>query len=341
MRDSGPIVPPHTPGAPESGPVLLARRAAIVAPFSHSANENDVPLRKVPLPPIPLASPLASDPEAIVTVFKGAHAGPFAATFGTPMTIGRAPDADLVVEDSGVSPYHVRIARARGTGYFVEDLGSATGTFLGAAPIGVALLRHGDRLQLGPNVHARFAMVAPVPPLAPAAQPPFGIPTSPGYDALTHVYNRLTLQERLIAEIVYAQRAQSGLGALAIDVDDLEDINDRFGRLVGDRVLCTVAARIRGLLGVEDTLARHGGDEFVVLAVGSTGADALDLAERVRRAAEDLHCGPEARITVSVGVAFLAELPPGVDPARALLSTARARMHRAQAAGANHVCATE
>ncbi len=340
MHDSGPIVPPRTPGAPESGPVLLARRAAIVAPFSRSANENGVPLHDVPR----LPTPLASDTEAIVTVFTGAHTGPYAATFGTPMTIGRAPDADLVVDDSGVSPYHARIARARGKGYYVEDLGSATGTFLGAAPIGVALLRHGDRLQLGPNVHARFAMVAPVPAVpsvAPLGTPPFGVPTPSGHDALTHVYNRLTLQERLIAEIVYAQRAQSGLGALAIDVDNLKDVNDRYGRLVGDRVLCTIAARIRGLLGVEDTLARHGGDEFVVLAVGCTGADALDLAERVRRAAEDLHCGPEVRITVSIGVAFLAELPSGVDPARALLSTARARMHRAQAAGANHVCATE
>jgi diguanylate cyclase (GGDEF)-like protein len=240
-----------------------------------------------------------------------------------------------------VSPYHARIARAHGKGYYVEDLGSATGTFLGAAPIGVALLRHGDRLQLGPNVHARFAVVAPAPPLAPVAPPPFGVPAPSGYDALTLVFNRVTLQERLIAEIVYAQRARSGLGALAIDVDNLKEVNDRCGRLVGDRVLCTIAARIRGLLGVEDTLARHGGDEFVVLAVGSTGADALDLAERVRRAAEDLHCGPGVRVTVSIGVAFLAELPVGAEPARALLSTARARMHRAQAAGANHVCATE
>ncbi len=336
MQDSGPIVPPLPPGAPESGPILLVRRQPIAPPFSHSANENGGPPRKSPLAGMPLALPRAPDSEAIVTVLTGTQAGQFAATYGTPMTIGRAPDADLVVEDAGVSPHHVRIARAPGNGYYVEDLGSTTGTFLGTNPIGVALLRDGDRLQLGPNVQARFAVVDPVAP-----SPYEIVPTPSGHDPLTHAYNRSTLQQRLIAEVVHAQRAQTGLGALAIDVDGLKEVNDRYGRIAGDRVLCTIAARIYGLLGAEDTLARCGGDEFVVLAVGSTGAEAVDLAERVRRAAEELHCGREVRITVSIGVALLVELNAGVDPARALLGTARARMHRAQATGANRVCAAE
>ncbi len=316
--------------------MLVVRRPPIARGSSHSANENDVPPRRGPVVVIPPAPPIPPDPEAIVTVLTGAQAGLFAATHGTPMTIGRAPDADLVVEDAGVSPHHVRIARAPGKGYYVEDLGSKTGTLLGKVPIGVALLRDGDQLQLGPNVHARFAVAGPVEPV-----PPGAVPTPPGHDALTHAYNRQTLHARLIAEILRAQRVGTGLGALAIDVDSLKDVNDRYGRVAGDRVLRTIAARIRGLLGVEDTLARSGGDEFIVLAVGSTGAEALDLAERVRRAAEELHCGHDVRITVSIGVAFLAELVAGVDPARALLGTARARMHRAQAAGANRLCAVE
>jgi diguanylate cyclase (GGDEF)-like protein len=267
-------------------------------------------------------------------MLTGTQAGQFATTHGTPMTIGRAPDADLVVEDAGVSPHHIRIARAPGKGYYVEDLGSTTGTFLGTSPIGVALLRDGDRLQLGPRVQARFAVVDRV-----ESAPYRVVPTPSGHDPLTHAHNRQSLNERLVAEIVYAQRARTGLGAIAIDVDSLKDINNRYGRVAGDRVLSTIAARIHGLLGAEDTLARCGGDEFVVLAVGSTGAEAADLAERVRLAAEGLHCGREVRVTVSVGVAFLDELRPDVDPARALLGTARARMHLAQAAGANRVCA--
>jgi diguanylate cyclase (GGDEF)-like protein len=198
----------------------------------------------------------------------------------------------------------------------------------------VALLRGGDRLQLGPNVQARFALVDRAGSTIDGA-----LSTPSGHDPLTHAHNRQSLNERLIAEIVSARRARTGLGALAIDVDSLKDVNDRYGRVAGDRVLSTIAARIHGLLGAEDTLARCGGDEFVVLAVGSTGAEAADLAERVRLAAEGLHCGREVRVTVSVGVASLAELRPDVDPARALLGTARARMHLAQAAGANRVCA--
>jgi diguanylate cyclase (GGDEF)-like protein len=329
MRDTEHDRPPHTPGDAQSGPILLVHRQALVSPFSHSANENAVAHGKTPTAVATVALPRAPESEAIITVLTGTRAGEFAATSGTPMTIGRAPDADLVVEDAGVSPHHVRIARAPGKGYYVEDLGSTTGTFLGKAPIGVALLRDGDRLQLGPNVQARFAVVDPV-------TEAYGV--TPGRDPLTQAYNRVALHGRLVAEIVYAQQAQTGLGALAIDVDNLKEVNDRCGRLAGDGVLRTIAARIRGLLGVEDTLARHGGDEFVVLAVGSTGAEAVDLAERVRSVTEDLHWGGEVRITVSIGVAFLAELEAGVNPARALLGTARARMHRAQAAGANRVC---
>jgi len=211
----------------------------------------------------------------------------------------------------------------------VEDLGSATGTFLGTGPIGVALLRDGDRLQLGPNVQARFAVAGPAKP------------ATSGHDSLTLAYDRVALHERLIDEIAYARRDRTALGVLAVDADSFNEVNVRYGRTAGDRLLCAIAARIRGLLGVEDTLARCGGDEFVVLAVGGTGAEAVDLAERVRRAVEDLHSGQEARITVSVGVVLLAEVESGVDPARELLGTARARLHRAQTAGANRVCSVE
>jgi diguanylate cyclase (GGDEF)-like protein len=335
MQDSDSNIPPRAPCAPESGPALLHRRPA-VPPFSHSANENGAPPRKTPPPPFSLAFPRPPESEALVTVITGPQAGRFAATSGTPMTIGRASDADLVVDDDGVSPHHVRIARAAGKGYYVEDLGSTTGTFLGTVPIGVALLRDGDHLKLGPNVEARFAVVEPV-----DATPQRIVPSSAGYDPLTGAHNRLALNERLIAEVLYARRAKTDLGALAIDVDNLKDVNDRYGRGAGDSVLRTMVARIRGLLGAEDTLARSGGDEFIVLVVGSAGPDAIDLAERVRGAAEGLHAGRDARITVSIGVASLSELYGSDEPARALLVSARARMHRAQAAGANRVCASD
>ena len=337
MRDSDSDIPLRAPGPPESGPVLLVHRRPAVPPFSHSANENGIPPRKTPTPASSLAFSSLPEPEALVTVITGPQAGRFASTHGTPVTIGRAPDADLVVEDDGVSPHHVRIARAAGKGYYVEDLGSTTGTFLGTAPIGVALLRDGDRLKLGPNVQAHFAVVDAV-----EATPPRILPASAGHDPLTGAHNRLALNERLIAEILHARRAKADPGVFALDLDNLKDVNDRHGRGAGDTVLRTMAARIRGLLGAEDTLARCGGDEFVVLAVGSAGQDAIDLAERVRRAAERLHGGRDARITVSIGVASLSELRrAATNPRTPCFVSARARMHRAQAAGANRVCATD
>jgi diguanylate cyclase (GGDEF)-like protein len=88
-------------------------------------------------------------------------------------------------------------------------------------------------------------------------------------------------------------------------------------------------------------LVRYGGDEFVVLAVGTNGVDARQLAERVRRAVEGLHMsarGHGVRITASIGVASLAELGAKGEPS-GLLASADARMYRAKESGKNSVCA--
>jgi diguanylate cyclase (GGDEF)-like protein len=245
-----------------------------------------------------------------------------------------------VLEDTGVSRYHARFARTAEGAFYAEDLGSTNGTFLGSNRVSIALLQGGELLQLGPDLKVRFAIVD-------AIQESLyrELYESSVHDPLTHAFNRKYLNDRLLAEIGHAKRAHGDVVVLMIDVDNLKAVNDHFGPLAGDRALCTVASRVLRALRVEDMLARFGGDEFVVLAVGTAGAEGKQLAERVRRAIEGLHMsgkGHEIHITASIGLASLAEIAELDDePAAALLALADARMYGAKASGRNRVCTVD
>jgi diguanylate cyclase (GGDEF)-like protein len=256
---------------------------------------------------------------------------------GTSVVIGRAADANLVVDETGVSRHHARIARTPTGGFYVEDLASTNGTFVGAERVGLSLLERGDLLQLGPSLRVRFAIVDSVEETLYRH-----LYESSVRDPLTHVFNRRYLADRLFEEIARARRSDSDLAVLMIDLDSLKTVNDSFGHLTGDRALCAVASRIMRVLRVEDVLGRYGGDEFVVLAVGPDHTAAEQLAERVRRAVEGLDMSAEGhrvRLTTSIGVASLAELAEGVEPVTGLLAMADSRMYGAKTSGKNKVCA--
>jgi two-component system cell cycle response regulator len=302
---------------------------------SHAPPE--APRRNTPL--LPSSFPPTTESRATLTVLTGMHAGRIVTIDDAPITIGCAHDADLVVDDSGVSRHHARFARMADGSFYAEDLGSTNGTFLRAARIGVALLHGGDLLQLGPHLRVRFAIVDPVEETLYRR-----LYESSVHDPLTRVFNRKYLGDRLLAEVARARRDKSEVVVLMIDVDCLKDVNDQYGHLAGDRALCAIAARIQRALRVEDVLARYGGDEFVVVAVGVAGDDAAELAERVRRAVEGLHMaarGRDVHITASVGVASLSEVEASDDPLAALLAAADARMYGAKEMGRNRVCAVD
>lgn len=128
-------------------------------------------------------------------------------------------------------------------------------------------------------------------------------------DSLTGLANRRRLMELGINECKRTERFQHDLSLLMIDIDFFKSINDAWGHHVGDRVICAVAdtcsSRIR--LGV-DSVARVGGEEFVVLLPETGQGNALALAESLRQSVEAQRvpandAGGEARITVSIGVA--------------------------------------
>jgi hypothetical protein len=121
------------------------------APF-----DTDVELVPVPQP---AWFPNECDGRATLTVLTGPQAGKVVTVNGAPVTIGRADDADLVVDEPGLSLRHARFARTPGGSFYVEDLQSTNGTLVGATRVGVALVRQMGVLQLGPDLRVRFAVV--------------------------------------------------------------------------------------------------------------------------------------------------------------------------------------
>jgi diguanylate cyclase (GGDEF)-like protein len=282
-------------------------------------------------PGMPALASVAGDARATLTVLTGPHAGRSVTIDGAPVIVGRAADADLVIDETGVSRYHARITHTPAGGFYVEDLASKNGTFIGSAPVGMAPLQGGDLLQLGHELRLRFSLVDPVEVHDDCP------PGTAVRDPLTHVFSRRYFSGRLVRAMERARRAGSDVAVLVIGVDSLSVVNECFGHLAGDRALCTIAARILRTLRVEDIVARHGGDEFVVLATEIDGAEAKRLGERVRRAVEGLRMsarGHDVRITASIGIAALTDLTANDEPASALLALADARMNDAKASRA-------
>jgi len=102
------------------------------------------------------------------------------------------------------------------------------------------------------------------------------------HDPLTGLPNRISMQQRLALAIEFAKRNRKKLAVMLVDLDDFKRINDARGHPVGDHVLVAVAGRLRSSVRGSDTVARYGGDEFVVLAGELDRAqDAGHIAEKI------------------------------------------------------------
>ena len=153
------------------------------------------------------------------------------------------------------------------------------------------------------------------------------------HDPLTGLPNRVLFFDRLDQAIVRQQREQAPLAVLFLDFDGFKAVNDRFGHAGGDEVLRLAAARVATALRAEDTVARFGGDELVVLSEHVAGTHAAaGIAERIQqqlRAPIDLH-GEPVPLSASIGIC----IAPAEGATRdELLRTADVAMYQAKAAG--------
>ena len=153
------------------------------------------------------------------------------------------------------------------------------------------------------------------------------------HDALTSLPNRLLFNDRLTVALAQAHRGHQRLAVFYLDLDRFKVINDSLGHTVGDELLRRVADRLRACIREEDTVARIGGDEFIVLAprIG-TEQDAAKVAQKIL-AAIRLPFAVEDRdffLTTSIGVSLYPA--DGADP-EGLVQNADTAMYRAKERG--------
>ena len=125
-------------------------------------------------------------------------------------------------------------------------------------------------------------------------------------DYLTGLYNRRFFAEEAARAIALTLRNNSKFSIITMDIDKFKNINDSYGHAVGDRVINTVAKKLKELVRKSDIPARFGGEEFVLLLYDISAQNAMKVAENMRKTIEDLEIKVEEnsiKFTVSFGVA--------------------------------------
>jgi diguanylate cyclase (GGDEF)-like protein len=158
-------------------------------------------------------------------------------------------------------------------------------------------------------------------------------------DGLTGVWNRRYLALTLAKEIERAQRFQRPLSILMVDIDRFKDVNDAHGHLRGDEVLVELSRRMLSRIrGEIDTLARFGGEEFIIVLPETPREGARVVANKLRRAvrgrAFTSDVAPDVKITVSIGVAVY---PEDGTTAEGLIQEADVAMYKAKRRGRDRV----
>ena len=156
------------------------------------------------------------------------------------------------------------------------------------------------------------------------------------YDSLTNLPNRQTFSERIRHAIAIATRRRSSLAVVFVDIDHFKTINDSLGHETGDRVLRVVAERIAGVLRESDTVARIGGDEFVILLEeGGETADSFDVvaAKLSNAVAQPITInGYDLFVELSMGICVF---PQDGGDSETLLRNADTAMYKAKSSGRN------
>jgi len=155
-------------------------------------------------------------------------------------------------------------------------------------------------------------------------------------DALTELFNRRYFETIIEKEFSRTARYKSPSSCLMIDVDFFKRVNDTYGHRTGDRVLKELAAMIRNCMRKVDTVARWGGEEFIVLLPGTNKENALQAASRILKSiSAHKFSDISEEITVSIGIASVPD--PSIDTAEQLIDKADFSLYDAKSKGRNRI----
>jgi two-component system, cell cycle response regulator len=262
------------------------------------------------------------------------------------VTLGRALEADVRVNDARASRIHARIRVERdpltgGPRYRLQDLGSTNGTLLNGQPVSDAYLEDGDKLTIGEHL-LRFDLLDDI-----DREYQRQIHRLLAHDELTGLLTSKSFFSELRREAARAERDGRPFCVLMMDIDHFKVVNDTHGHLVGSQTLEDVGSLITNALRAGDVAARFGGEEFAAFLLNADCAQGLVAAERVRSAIEDnafaaarrgspQDTGETLRVTISIGVASYPD--DARDPIE-LVELADTALYRAKNMGRNRVVA--
>src|ERR1700752_4314828 len=261
------------------------------------------------------------------------------------VTLGRALEADIRLNDSKASRLHAKIVtesdpRTGGRVFRIRDLGSTNGTRVNAQLVVEAVLTDGDKLLIGDQLF-RFELLDEI-----DHEFQQQIHRLIGHDDLTGLLSSKSFFTELRREAARAEELSHPFCVLMMDLDHFKAVNDNYGHLVGNRTLQDVGVIIKAALRSGDVAARFGGEEFAAFMLDADYLQGLVAAERVRRgieealfsAAADAAHPNDARfhLTVSIGVACFPD--DARDPIR-LVELADSALYRAKRNGRNVTCA--
>ena len=275
----------------------------------------------------------SSQRRACLTCLTGTLSGQLFKVQKGQLVIGRSPHAELRLDDDGISRNHARI-RSETNRAWIEDMESRNGTFVNGERITASVeLKDGDKVQVGRGTVLRFGFQD-------ALDESFheNLLSSALRDGLTKLFNKRYLMDRLDSELKFAQRHETAVSLLLLDIDHFKKVNDTHGHLAGDAVLVNLAQVLGRAVRNEDVVARFGGEEFAIILRAIPLEPALHLAERLRRLVEQSATpfgGRELRATVSIGVAGYPTTQ--VDRIEPLIEAADKALYRAKDAGRNRV----
>lgn len=302
-------------------------------------DERSSPVWVDETPVVDLLSLQSSDPtkrHASLLVMTGARVGEVHRLTRAVTVLGRATEADLTLDDHGISRRHCEI-RLEGQNLVLRDLESKNGLFVNGLGVDEHVLEDGDRITIGSALILKFMLQDDVDERFQEK-----LLESLTMDPTTGAYNRRFFVHRLRVECAYARRHQQPLALLFFDLDEFKRINDTYGHPAGDFVLAEVVKVLKDGLRMEDIVSRYGGEELTVILRGTAGERAVFVAERLRRSIEEhafVHEERRIPVTTSVGVATL--LLDTRDTPQELIQAADEALYKAKSGGRNQVVSAD
>ena len=261
------------------------------------------------------------------------------------VTVGRALEADVRINDLRASRLHARITVERNSHNssvrcIIRDLGSTNGTLINGQPLTEAVLSEGDKISIGDQLF-RFDMLDEI-----DREFQQQIHRLISHDELTGLLTSKSFFSELRREAAKAEVNSHPFCVLMMDVDHFKEVNDTYGHLVGSQALEEIGDVIKKALRAGDVAARFGGEEFAAFLLDADYPQGLVAAERVRSAVENydflatrrdaLVAAETLRITISIGVAAFPD--DAKDPIQ-LIELADSALYRAKRNGRNRISA--